>query len=107
MNIYPTKLAIAGGNRLVIDWSDGERREYTFAELRDHCPCATCREKRAAPAPMTLLPVLKLQEAQPVAIKGMTPVGHYAYSIEFSDGHDTGIYTFELLRELGRKVEAK
>ncbi len=56
-------------------------------------------------APKTLLPVLKLQEAQPVAIKGMTPVGHYAYSIEFSDGHDTGIYTFELLRELGRKVK--
>ena len=104
MNVYPTKLAIVEGNRLLIEWSDGERREYAFADLRDHCPCATCREKRAAPAPKTLLPVLKMEEAQPLAINGMRPVGHYAYSIEFSDGHDTGIYTFELLRELGRKV---
>jgi DUF971 family protein len=31
----------------------------------------------------------------------MKPVGNYAYTIAFSDGHDTGIYTFELLRELG------
>jgi DUF971 family protein len=106
MNVYPTKLAVTDGNRLVIDWSDGERREYIFAELRDRCPCATCREKRAAPAPKTLLPVLQLQEAQPLSIKGMTPVGHYAYSIEFSDGHDTGIYTFELLRELGQRQNA-
>ncbi len=34
----------------------------------------------------------------------MKPVGNYAYSIEFSDGHDTGIYTFEYLRELGREA---
>jgi DUF971 family protein len=31
----------------------------------------------------------------------MEPVGNYAYSIRFSDGHDTGIYTFELLQALG------
>jgi DUF971 family protein len=34
----------------------------------------------------------------------MQPVGHYAYSIVFSDGHSTGIYTFELLRMLGSEV---
>jgi DUF971 family protein len=32
-------------------------------------------------------------------------VGHYAYTIRFSDGHDTGIYTFELLQELGREEQ--
>ncbi|HEV2972778.1 MAG TPA: DUF971 domain-containing protein [Pirellulales bacterium] len=105
MNLCPTKLAIAGEGRLAIEWSDGQRREYAFAELRDRCPCATCREKRSAPAPATLLPVLKPQEARPLKVLGMKPVGHYAYSIEFSDGHDTGIYTFELLRELGNEVK--
>jgi DUF971 family protein len=105
MNVFPTKLAIADGNRLQIDWSDGQRRAYAITELRDRCPCATCREKRAAAAPKTLLPVLKLEEARPLTLAGMKPVGHYAYSIEFSDGHDTGIYTFELLRELGNVVE--
>ena len=34
----------------------------------------------------------------------MKPVGNYAYCIAFSDGHDTGIYTFEQLRELGHEV---
>ena len=34
----------------------------------------------------------------------MTPVGRYAYSIDFSDGHDTGIYTLESLRELGHEI---
>jgi DUF971 family protein len=45
--------------------------------------------------------VLSPQELAPLSIAGMTPVGQYAYSIEFSDGHSSGIYTLEYLRELG------
>ncbi len=102
----PTKLELAGPNRLVIDWSDGERREYALRELRDRCPCATCREKRnAPPQPAGLLPVLSLAEARPTTIAAMTPVGNYAYSITFSDGHDTVIYTLGFLRELGAAIE--
>lgn len=96
---YPTKLELLEGNQLLIVWSDGQHRQYAFRELRDRCPCATCREKRNAPQPM--LRVLSDAEAQPLRILGMQPVGNYAYSINFSDGHDTGIYSFELLRELG------
>ena len=48
-----------------------------------------------------MLPVLSTEEAQPLKITGMKPVGNYAYSIEFNDGHDTGIFPFELLRALG------
>ncbi len=108
-DIQPTQLALAGEDRLRIDWSDGQRREYTFKQLRESCPCATCREKRnqppqpAAPAPGGFigLPVLSAAEARPLTVLGMKPVGNYAYTIEFSDGHDTGIFTLELLRELG------
>jgi DUF971 family protein len=106
----PTKLARADGNKLAIEWSDNQRREYTVKELRDACPCATCREKRgdaATPAPKNLLPVLSAAETRPLTIAGMQPVGNYAYSIEFSDGHDTGIYTFELLQQLGTDANAK
>ena len=39
-----------------------------------------------------------------MTIAGMEPVGNYAYSIAFSDGHDTGIFTMELLHDLGREV---
>lgn len=102
---YPTQLERAAGGKLLIQWSDGARREYTVRELREACPCATCREKRdAPPQPAGLLPVLSAAEARPLELLGMKPVGNYAYAIEFSDGHDTGIYTFELLGRLGAAV---
>jgi DUF971 family protein len=50
------------------------------------------------------LPVLSAAEARPLKVEGMRPVGNYAYAIAFSDGHDTGIYTLEFLRELGTDV---
>lgn len=83
-----------------ITWSDGVQAAYTPRLLRDACPCATCREKRVEPAAKPLLQVLAPQEIAPLAIAGMKPVGQYAYSIEFSDGHSSGIYTLEYLREL-------
>jgi DUF971 family protein len=104
MSVRPTNLALAAPNTLVITWSDGEKREYMAQELRDGCPCATCREKRSNPTPAPLLPVLSAVEAQPLVIQGMQPVGNYAYSIAFSDGHDTGIYTLEYLRQIGKTV---
>jgi DUF971 family protein len=83
-----------------IGWSDGVRSAYSPRLLRDACPCATCREQRVQPAAPALLPVLRPEEVAPLAIAGMKPVGQYAYSIEFSDGHSSGIYTLEYLREL-------
>ena len=97
----PTSIERLDGNRIAIGWSDGVRRTYAARDLRDACPCATCREKRAAPAKPNPLTVLAPEELAPLSIAGMKPVGQYAYSIEFSDGHDTGIYTLEYLRELG------
>ena len=102
MTLHPTKLELTPDNRLRIAWSDGQVREYAVRELRDKCPCATCREKRKTPPP--LLPVVTDAETQPLRIHGMSPVGNYAYSIDFSDGHDTGIFTLESLREMGQQT---
>jgi DUF971 family protein len=105
MEPRPVKLELRGENRLLIEWSDGQKREITFGELRERCPCATCREKRSQPPkPTGGLNVLSMAEARPLKILGMNPVGNYAYSIAFSDGHDTGIYTLAFLRELGTEV---
>lgn len=100
----PVALSLSAEKRLLVEWSDGTKRIYGVKELRDACPCATCREKRNAPPPTTttmLLPVLSAAEARPLELQGMTPLGNYAYAVTFSDGHDTGIYTFDLLYELG------
>ncbi len=48
--------------------------------------------------------MLSAAEAEPLRIEGMKPVGSYAYTIAFSDGHDTGIYSFDLLQQLGERV---
>lgn len=103
----PTSIERLGDDRLRIGWSDGERRDYRAAELRERCPCATCREKHGAkPKPPTELTVLSAAEARPLTILGMRPVGAYAYHVDFSDGHTTGLYTLELLRELGEAVNS-
>ena len=104
MSVQPTKLELASLDRLRIAWSDGEVREYPLRELRDKCPCATCREIRNNPPSPLQLPIVSEAQVQPLRITAMKPVGNYAYSIDFSDGHDTGIYTLESLRELGQKV---
>ena len=102
MALYPTKLTKPDGTRLLIEWSDGQVREYSVRDLRDACPCATCREKRNVPPQPFKLAVLSDGEIKPLTLDGMKPVGNYAYALIFSDGHDTGIYTLEFLRELGR-----
>ncbi len=106
MNIIPTHIEREGTNAIVIQWSDGVSSRYLGDQLRKRCPCATCREKhtgkqQAEQSQPRGLPVLSLAEAQPLRIEGMRPVGNYAYNISFSDGHDSGIFTFEYLREIG------
>lgn len=99
---YPTQLEKPDDDHLRITWSDGMIRQYAVRALRDACPCATCREKRNAPPPDPMeLPILPPGAGGPLTITGMRPVGSYAYSIAFSDGHNTGLYTLEFLRELG------
>ena len=105
MSVLPSSIERKTDDAIQIEWSDGESRVYRVTELRDKCPCATCREKRGAAAQQQdLLPVLSHAETLPVRISGMRPVGNYAYNIQFSDGHDTGIFTFEMLRSVGEVV---
>ncbi|MBI3866146.1 MAG: DUF971 domain-containing protein [Planctomycetia bacterium] len=87
---------------LLAQWSDGATHRIPWKMLRDRCPCATCRQKRAEPpAPASPFNIIKLEEAAPVRATAMFPVGNYAYQIDFSDGHKTGIFSLELLREIG------
>ncbi len=121
--LTPTNLEKTADRKLLITWSDGVEHEVSFRMLRDSCRCAHCFDKRikeqgidpgngsddeqeaSAPEPpkSLSLPILTAAEAQPLDISQMHPVGNYAYNIHFSDGHSAGIFTFEMLRELGSK----
>lgn len=86
-----------------IQWNDDTQHVYSAASLRAVCPCATCREKkRAKDDKPQLLPVLKIEETRPIDIKSMNLVGNYGYNIAFTDGHDSGIFTFEFLHGLSQ-----
>lgn len=82
--------------RLRIRWADGVVHEYVPRELRLLCPCAGCVDEMTGVR--TLRPEMVDEDVYPTAIHY---VGRYALQFVWSDGHDTGIYTFEYLREVG------
>jgi DUF971 family protein len=88
-----------------IDWRDGHSSAWTFAWLRNARPCATCHEEREAsgrppgepkPKPQTLL-VMYEAPVRPVEVSS---VGKYALRFKWSDGHESGIYSWEYLRRV-------
>ncbi|MFY8200552.1 MAG: DUF971 domain-containing protein [Pirellula staleyi] len=107
MDVQPTALKLTEQRSLEILWSDGKKMDYPYGLLRKACPCATCREKKRAETakPKGLLQVLSAAETVPLAVTHMRPVGNYAYNITFSDDHSSGLFTMELLREIGTLVE--
>ncbi len=92
LSARPTEIKRIGKSAVQIVWSDGHCSIYPNAHLRNSCPCAECRER-----PPRLLPVVKTGggDLYPLQI-GL--VGRYAVNIEWSDGHDSGIYSYPTLR---------
>lgn len=87
---------------MVVTWKDGHISHLDNLLLRKNCPCATCNsERQSKPAAAPLLPILKGDPGKgPPAITGAQLVGNYAIQLTWSDGHNTGIYDFRLLRSL-------
>jgi DUF971 family protein len=99
--LLPVKLSKEGSDKLLIDWNDGHQSVYTWQHLRSNCPCAGCREEKQKPAdPFHILTPKELEIKGPLRPVEFVPVGYYAYRVKWSDGHDTGIFTLENLREL-------
>ena len=91
----PEKIEQAGPDALRIAWGDGATFTYPVRGLRLSCACAHCVDEWTG---ANLLDPLSVpDDIHPLAIHS---VGRYAIAIEWSDGHDTGIYSFERLREL-------
>jgi len=74
-----------------IQWQDGHESVFTGQYLRQRCPCAVCKETPGHPPPQPI-------PGGKVEIKAANPMGWYAVQFTFSDGHDSGIFSYELLR---------
>jgi DUF971 family protein len=89
---YPVEVQRKADDRTVcVSWSDDHYGEYPFAYLRGWCPCAACQghggERRYIHAANSDLDKISL-------------VGNYALQLHWADGHETGIYTYQYLRDL-------
>ncbi len=98
----PVELNLSRHKDLRIKWSDGSESVIDLVALRKACPCATCRAEREDRAKNPLaVRSADVREEDMVVVEDAEVVGHYGLKVRWKDGHDTGIYDFALLRELG------
>ena len=95
--LEPTQIIEDSDRELTITWSDGSETKFDAAGLRRSCPCAGCvnewtGEKMLADTSIT----------DDISFTGISIVGRYALNFRFSDGHETGIYSFKYLSDLPR-----
>ncbi len=98
-DIIPTNIHLIKTEALEIAWSTGETTRYPLRFLRKYCPCAGCQGERDILG-RAILPIVRTTYDGPITATGGGMVGNYAIKIEFSDGHDTGIYSFRYLYQL-------
>lgn len=95
----PRTITRSDPTRIEIEWDNGEKTVQTAVELRAICPCAACVDELTG-----------IRRHDPATVpadlvhSNVRLVGNYALTLGFSDGHSTGIYTFPLLWEHGRKA---
>lgn len=95
LNFNPKSIENVENQALRITWEDGHVSLYSSRFLRQNCPCAGCRDEWTGQAILD-------PESVPASMTTTRAevVGNYALAFSFSDGHGTGIYSFENLRKL-------
>jgi len=82
--------------RLIVTWADGKKTDVPYREVRLACRCAGCVDE------MTGRPILDPKTVpEDLGVREAEEVGHYGIRFEWTDGHGSGIYTWERLRGLG------
>ena len=98
----PRHLDLKKDDGLTVHWADGATSYYPVAYLRRMSPSAEARmlREQLASNPLTVLPASAAGGKEPLRAVNAELVGNYAIRIRFSDGHDTGIYSWSYLREI-------
>lgn len=92
--IEPLQIIEENDREISIKWSDDAETKYDASSLRKSCPCASCVNE------WTGEKILKDENiSDELYFASIAVVGRYALNFNFSDGHDTGIFTFQFLRK--------
>ncbi|MHC4106947.1 MAG: gamma-butyrobetaine hydroxylase-like domain-containing protein [Planctomycetota bacterium] len=102
MTDKPRHLDLKKDDGLTVHWADGSTSHYPVAYLRRMSPSAEARmlREQLASNPLAVLPASAAGDRGPLRAVDAELVGTYAIRIRFSDGHDTGIYSWSYLREI-------
>lgn len=93
--IEPTQIVEESDREVSIRWSDDTESRYVAAQLRRACPCAACINEWTGEKMLNDHSI-----AADLSFSSISIVGRYALNFHFSDGHDTGIFSFKYLRDL-------
>jgi len=87
---------------MTITWGDGHVSVYPFPLLRAACPCAQCRggHENMHAEPDAEVFQARLADSPATHLVNVVPVGSYAITLVWEDGHDYGIYNWHYLRTL-------
>jgi DUF971 family protein len=95
-SVFPESLELVDEDSVLqIAWDDGCVSRLRLDTLRAACSCAVCQGHHPSQS-LHLEP----EQFSGIRMTDIAPMGRYAYHIVWSDGHDTGIYTLKMLREL-------
>jgi len=93
---WPTKLDFSKSRKaLLIEFDDGQAAELPFEPLRTESPSAEVQGHGAGQKKI-------ITGKENVGVTSANPIGRYAIQIVFDDGHDTGLFTWDYLRELAK-----
>lgn len=93
--LLPSSIDLTPSGDLTVLWEDGVVSTFGPHFLRARCPCAGCVEEWTGKRVTG-----EAQVSREVRCNGFQTVGNYAIQLRFSDKHDTGIYSWDTLREL-------
>ena len=97
----PTEVELRSADEeLRVVWEDGRASAYPLRYLRGFCPCANCQGHGGGE-------LLFVEPPSPLTLDKIEAVGNYAIGLNWNDGHSSGIYSWEVLRELCPSDEAR
>jgi DUF971 family protein len=98
--IKPVSIEVSNSEQVLeINWADGHRSDYPLFGLRKNCPCVMCRGGHSEMGTYEM-GLFFLEPERRFEIKDIETVGNHALKITWDDGHNTGMYRWDLLRAM-------